>query len=608
MVLKVLHPYLDECKVAFVAVANQPFDAANANRMICIYRSLPSREDQKILAYGCLGLQLSQKQSSTDDRLDRIIYGLCQGYRQILSSPDIPHIFHDRDFIYMLRELRFELTNTNQIEETSVGEITPQSFLRALEDNFHGIRLGEFEKLVDIFTTAVGEQCPEFRTLIKEKHLIQRNIPTILRNSMKLDPVRRRLYGRYKLIIDESDDESAIRLLYQTGIIDADPQRTTVFRMSDFPEDMDNDLRNVEILSTIKLCMETGKTILMVNTGRIHGSLYDVFNQNFSIMATDESRKIFSKVAIGPKTIDVVVHEDFQCIIHIKRSEFKDIPAPFLSRFQKYSLSVADFYSIQLKELPVEDQKLMKNVEDKVRSFVEHFGQEYLYGFNYDTLYSSLLSFIKRNEQGECYLSNINDNYNQLTIASKPSIEQDINDKQQCLLYAILSRFSQLASPESMIFKLPTFENNIARSLCQNYFYQQEHFNIENFLSRFLSPATVPVDDDELLKMDDAAAQPTSTFFMTRKLMLFSRTSSFVLRLNKRSIHELLGHDADNDMMMIVTSEKIDIINLVRLSKVSSEVFSYFFFIFSPWLKIPMNYMNNSTNSKIPKKNLFSSL
>ncbi|CAF4348624.1 unnamed protein product, partial [Rotaria magnacalcarata] len=86
--------------------------------------------------------------------------------------------------------------------------------------------------------------------------------------------------------------------------------------MSDFAEDINNELRNTEILSNIKLCMETGKTILMVNTERIHGSLYDVFNQNFSIMATDDTRKIFSKVAIGPKTIDVVVHEDFQCIIH----------------------------------------------------------------------------------------------------------------------------------------------------------------------------------------------------------------------------------------------------------------------------------------------------
>ncbi|CAF4473516.1 unnamed protein product, partial [Didymodactylos carnosus] len=158
MVLKVLNPYLDDCKVAFVAVANEAFDAANANRMICIYRSLPSEDDQKILAYGCLGLQLEQRQSTTDDRLDKIIYGLCQGYRRILRSPDIPHIFHDRDFIYMLRELRFELMNLNPVEGTSIGEITPRSLLRALEDNFNGVRIAEFDTLVDIFATAVGEQ------------------------------------------------------------------------------------------------------------------------------------------------------------------------------------------------------------------------------------------------------------------------------------------------------------------------------------------------------------------------------------------------------------------------------------------------------------------
>ncbi|CAF4778172.1 unnamed protein product, partial [Rotaria sp. Silwood2] len=207
-----------------------------------------------------------QQQSTTDDRLDRVIYGLCQGYRRVLRSPDTPHIFHDRDFIYMLRELRFELMNFNEVEETIIKEITPRSLLRALEDNFNGVRAEEFDKLVDNFATAVGEQCPEFHSLLTEKKQFQRNVPTILRNSMKLAPIRRRLYGRYKLIIDESEDESAVRLLFQTGILNSDPNQTAVFRMSDFPDDIDNELRNVEILSTIKLCMETGRTILMINT------------------------------------------------------------------------------------------------------------------------------------------------------------------------------------------------------------------------------------------------------------------------------------------------------------------------------------------------------
>ncbi len=80
MVLKVLHPYLDECHVSFVAIANKSFDAANANRMICVYRSLPSQIDQQVLAYGCIGLPFNKNSSQTKSYLDNIIIGLCEGY------------------------------------------------------------------------------------------------------------------------------------------------------------------------------------------------------------------------------------------------------------------------------------------------------------------------------------------------------------------------------------------------------------------------------------------------------------------------------------------------------------------------------------------------
>ncbi|CAF4837082.1 unnamed protein product, partial [Rotaria magnacalcarata] len=81
-----------------------------------------------------------------------IINGLCQGYRRILDTPSVPHIYHDRDFIYMLRELRFELTTTTtDDQETRITGITPLSLLRALEDNFNGVKRDEFEKLVEIF-------------------------------------------------------------------------------------------------------------------------------------------------------------------------------------------------------------------------------------------------------------------------------------------------------------------------------------------------------------------------------------------------------------------------------------------------------------------------
>jgi hypothetical protein len=556
MVLKVLHPYLDECRVAFVAVANKSFDAANANRMICIYRSLPSEDDMKILAYGCLGLPMSDASSNVIKRLHGIICGICQGYRDILNCSTIPKIYHDRDFIYMLRELRFELLPTIDMQETRIDGITPARLLHALEDNFNGVSKNQFEEIVAIMFKAVKAQCLDF---IRPNQY--RDVVTVLHRSMQLDSARRRLYGRYKLIIDESDDESAIDLLKQSSILDLDPKKTTVFRMSDFVDDIHNELGNVEILSTIKLCMETGKTILMVNTGRIHDSLYDVFNQNFSIMATDDSRKIWSKVAIGPKTIDVIVHEDFQCIVHIKRSEFESIPAPFLSRFQKYAFNINDFYQIQLKHLSTDEQQMMNDVDKKVQTFIQHFGRHYFYGINENTIYSCLLSMIRKSDNEHRYFLDIHQQYTQLNMKSKPFIEQHSSNIRQCLLRSILWKFIQLLSPESIMLKLPAFDDDIAQWICTNYFHRQEHFNLDNFIGNFTRNRSQSSKNDTTASASHQDEYPLNWYRSTTKVMIYTRTSSHVMNLNQQSKHELLGA-VDNEFVEN-QSKKIDILNLV---------------------------------------------
>lgn len=570
MILKVLHPYLDDCKVAFVAIANQAFDAANANRMICIYRSSPSQDDQKTLAYGCLGLDIKTKQNPTNKRLHNIITGLCQGYRNVLQSSDIPKIFHDRDFIYMLRELRFELKTSSDDENVRAEGITSQRLLHSLEDNFNGITKVQFKKLTEIFFTAVKEKCLDFELPSKTTPVYYRNVPTILRDSIRLDSPHRRLYGRYKLIIDESEDESAIRLLFQTGIIDSNSIKTSIFRMSDFEQDINNELRNVEMLSTIKLCMETGKTILMINTGRIHGALYDVFNQNFSIIATDDTRKIFSKVAIGPKTLDVVIHEDFQCIVHIKRSEFEDIPAPFLSRFQKYLFSVNDFYRIECESLSEEERIILEDVAEKAQTFIQHVGRQYFFGFNDDTLYSYLLSLIRVYGNKERSLVNIQNHYTQLTIKTKPFIEQNLANIRQCLLRSTISKLIQTASPESIILKLPTFENEIAQWIYKNYFQQQEHFNIENFIIRLLSSQSADEDDNFFnVTTVQPSTQKTNNIMRTTKVVIYTRMSPYIVGLNAETKNQFFTSTDDNFAQDPLSKridniiEQVDILNMV---------------------------------------------
>ena len=74
------------------------------------------------------------------------------------------------------------------------------------------------------------------------------------------------LHPRFKLIIDTSEDDSAARLLQTVGLT-----FTKVFRMSDFPGD-NTELHHARLISDIKMSMERGDSILLIDTHRIHGS------------------------------------------------------------------------------------------------------------------------------------------------------------------------------------------------------------------------------------------------------------------------------------------------------------------------------------------------
>ncbi|CAF1388354.1 unnamed protein product [Rotaria sordida] len=130
-----------------------------------------------------------------------------------------------------------------------------------------------------------------------------------------------------------------------------------------------------------------------------------------------------------------------------------------------------------------------------------------------------------------------------------------------------------------MIYKLPTFYETTAQLLCENYFYQQEHFNIENFLYRFISNPLLTIDNNELLTINNIIDQKinnnnNNNIIITRKLMIFTRTSSFVISLNQQSKNDLFYQNDENDMMMNI-SEKIDILNLAIIEN-SNELLEHF--------------------------------
>jgi hypothetical protein len=105
-VLKVLHSPLDNRKVAFVCISNRMFDAANANRMVKVFRSRSTLDDLVTLACGCAGVDETEQEHHS--RTMKIIVGICAGYLDMLSPGSDPRffkMFHYRDLIYLFRSV-----------------------------------------------------------------------------------------------------------------------------------------------------------------------------------------------------------------------------------------------------------------------------------------------------------------------------------------------------------------------------------------------------------------------------------------------------------------------------------------------------------------------
>lgn len=93
-------------------------------------------------------------------------------------------------------------------------------------------------------------------------------------------------------MIDNSDDDSAVGLMFDLGLLKKDT--TEVFELSDFPDDKTESAKH-QMISKIKISMEKGSTIFLINCSSLAGSFYDLFNQNYREMEDS----FYSNIAIG---------------------------------------------------------------------------------------------------------------------------------------------------------------------------------------------------------------------------------------------------------------------------------------------------------------------
>ncbi|XP_065192854.1 uncharacterized protein LOC135823905 [Sycon ciliatum] len=410
MVMKVLHPYLDEPEVSFVTMSNHWFDAANTNRMLTVFRSraagqgrsrqeetgqVESRQGESgqedcgksqsghdliSLAYGCLCLQPELCPPS----LEQFLHGICNGYRRVCQM--IPDWFHQRDLIALFRFfLRSKLvTGSEEIN------MTADSLLRALEESFGGRHPEEFKAIANAFFEEVHSRLASFPQEIDVASL-RTPIDIALQLRKKLHPENASEHftnlsavaPRYLLFIDDYGcDYNTVDMLYQLGVLSRNPGQTLVFQQDDGMK-QGNDVQCASILAQLRQFLNQPCTVVIVNSPRLHGYLYELFNKNYLMLQEKGKCCAFSNIAMGDGTFPCQIHPNFQCIIILSREIATRERTPFLSRFSKHTLHPCQGWEYVLRNTDAD--RLLRSVQKQCELFTTQMNAHYFFGAGSDS-------------------------------------------------------------------------------------------------------------------------------------------------------------------------------------------------------------------------------
>ncbi|XP_069916285.1 E3 ubiquitin-protein ligase RNF213 isoform X2 [Oryctolagus cuniculus] len=326
MPLKALHPLLEDgCidddpaphkKVGFVGISNWALDPAKMNRGIFVARGSPSQKELIDSARGICssdGLVLA--------RVQGYFAPFARAYEAVCRSQD-KEFFGLRDY-YSLIKMVFATA------KASLRPPAPRDIAQAVLRNFSG---KDDLPALDIFCASL----PEARCAgeVSPLQLIRQNIFGDARASGAgpagpEGPEEPEV--RYLLVLTRNYVALQIlQRLFRAG------QQPEIIFGSSFPKDQEYTqiCRNI---NRVKVCMETGRMVVLLNLQSLYESLYDALNQYYVRLGGHK----YVDLGLGTHRVKCRVHPGFRLIvIEEKDVVYRQFPVPLVNRLEKHYLDI----------------------------------------------------------------------------------------------------------------------------------------------------------------------------------------------------------------------------------------------------------------------------
>ena len=453
--LKVIHSeleYEEENKIAFVGISNWRLDASKMNRGIFISIPEPEEDDIKntsITIGKSYNEILAEKNKDFFENLGEI-YLSYKSYLKKYHLYDGKEDFHgNRDFYHLVKNISQNmLIKYNKNEDVTDDDLI-EFGLKSIERNFAGIQFEEKGKKTSVETVKsfFNEKYKSFE-IKKEYDIIER----VKENITDLN-------SRYLLL----ESKSSISTYLLSSILSELNKEYYFYIGSKFKKDLESEEYILKVLNKVQFYTEKGNILIMENLDSVYPSMYDLFNQNFTVFYN----KNYARLALGSTTnIYSYVNNKFRCIINVGENEMSQQESPFLNRFEKQVIS---FGHLLNKDLINKSNEIINLLNEMTRK------KQLFRGVNYN-LEKLLINGDEEEIKGIIYTAN------------KKGIEKEK------LIDEILSKIS-LTLPQDILISLQIngFKNknkNEYKKILE-YYNQHEHINLSNFIQKMTNSKNI---------------------------------------------------------------------------------------------------------------------
>ena len=464
--LKVIHAELEydlnegSKKIAFVGISNWVLDASKMNRGLFLSIPAPDQKDLETTAQ-TIAESYNEKLAQDNKALFEALADTYYEYKEKLrTNYTIKEDFHgSRDFYHLIKTaMRQLLKKKNENIELEIDENVKQEVgISSIERNFAGLEFNAGQE-GSITSLEIIKNLFKKRFVNCDVRKEYNVLKTICENIRDKD-------SRYLLLVSKSSISNyLLNSILTSEEFKNDLNKELSFYIgSGFTKDEHSEGYGLKILNKIQLQMEQNKILLLTDLDAVYPSLYDLFNQNFTVV----SKKNYARIAMGSTNNTFsLVDDGFKCIVLIDDVALEKADPPFLNRFEKHIIS---FEYLLNKEFI--------NEADNIYNMIQDFANQHLQENNKINIKYNLKNLLINCDQEEIrgiIYSKIRESQNQ----GKKLLVQELQE-------LVLEKVS-LTLPQDIIFLLKNsgFEQKYPKIADKviDFYQKGEHTNLFNFL------------------------------------------------------------------------------------------------------------------------------